>query len=88
MIGRLRSAAEEAGRPALSREAHGVKGMLSLMACGALAKVAGGLERQPEGPGSDEAVRDLINGLRRLKERLTSEMPQATHGPTKDQARG
>jgi HPt (histidine-containing phosphotransfer) domain-containing protein len=88
MIGRLRSAAEEAGRPALSREAHGVKGMLSLMACGALAKVAGGLERQPEGPGSDEAVRELIDGLRRLKERLTSETPQAAHGPTEDQARG
>jgi hypothetical protein len=58
------------------------------MACGALAKVAGGLERQPAGPGSDEAVAELIDGLRRLKERLLSESPQAAHGPTEDQARG
>lgn len=88
MIGRLKDASREEGRPSLSREAHGVKGMLSLMACGALAKVAGGLERQPAGPGSDEAVAELIDGLRRLKERLLSESPQAAHGPTEDQARG
>jgi PAS domain S-box-containing protein len=88
MIERLKSAAEATGRPDLTREAHGVKGMLSLMSCAALARVAGGLERQPTGPGSDEAVRELIDGLRRLKERLSSESPQAAHGPTEDQARG
>ena len=71
----------------LSREAHGVKGMLSLMGCASLAKLANTIERQPADPGSKARTAELIDGLRKLRETLRSRTDLSPDGQAENQTR-
>jgi two-component system sensor histidine kinase/response regulator len=80
MIGRLAAARDAQEPEALSREAHGVRGMLSLMACAGLAKLAHRIERQPA-EAIDQGWADaLIAGLRKLREALRSRTDLSADG--------
>ena len=86
MIDQLGSALARRDAAALERHAHGTKGMLALMGCVALAKLAGTIERQPDGPEVTPQVNDLIDGLRKLRESLVSRADLTPHGQAEDQA--
>lgn len=87
IIGRL-SAARDAGDPdALGREAHGAKGMLSLMACTGLARLAHQIERQPTDATAQARADELIDGLRKLREALRSRPDLSADGQAETQTR-
>jgi PAS domain S-box-containing protein len=87
IIGRLCSA-RDAGEPdTLGREAHGAKGMLSLMACGSLARLAHQLERQPAETTARTRADELIDGLRKLRETLRSRTDLRPDGQAETQTR-
>ncbi|MFM7240550.1 MAG: ATP-binding protein, partial [Opitutia bacterium] len=86
MIDQLGSALARRDAVALERHAHGTKGMLALMGCVALAKLAGTIERQPDGPEVGPQVDALIDGLRKLRESLISRADLMPHGQAEDQA--
>ncbi|MFM7743384.1 MAG: ATP-binding protein, partial [Verrucomicrobiota bacterium] len=87
IIGRL-CAARDAGEPdTLGREAHGAKGMLSLMACGSLARLAHQLERQPAEATARTRADELIDGLRKLRETLRSRTDLRPDGQAETQTR-
>lgn len=80
MINRL-CLARDSGEPdTLSREAHGAKGMLSLMACDSLARLANQVERQPTESSARARTDELIDGLRKLHEALSSRIDLRPHG--------
>jgi HPt (histidine-containing phosphotransfer) domain-containing protein len=72
IITRLCVARDSAEPDTLSREAHGAKGMLSLMACTGLARLANQIERQPTETSARARTDELIDGLRKLRETLQS----------------
>lgn len=80
IISRLALARKSPGAEDLGREAHGVKGMLSLMACSGLAGLANQIERQPAAPAARTHADELIAGLRRLRETLLSKSELSAHG--------
>ena len=86
MIDQLGTALARRDAVALERHAHGTKGMLALMGCVALAKLAGTIERQPDGPEVGPQVNELIDGLRKLRESLVSRADLTPHGQAEDQA--
>ncbi len=86
MIDQLGTALARRDAVALERHAHGTKGMLALMGCVALAKLAGTIERQPDGPEVGDEVNELIDGLRKLRESLVSRADLTPHGQAEDQA--
>ena len=86
MIDQLGTALARRDAVALERHAHGTKGMLALMGCVALAKLAGTIERQPDGPEVGSEVNELIDGLRKLRESLVSRADLTPHGQAEDQA--
>ncbi len=86
MIDQLGSALARGDAVALGRHAHGTKGMLALMGCVVLAKLAGAIERQPDGPEVAPQVNELIDGLRKLRESLVSRADLTPHGQAEDQA--
>jgi CheY-like chemotaxis protein len=86
MIDQLGSALAQGDAAALHRHAHGTKGMLALMGCAGLAKLAGTIERQPAGPEVGPQVNELIDGLRKLRESLVSRADLTPHGQAEDQA--
>ncbi len=86
-IQRLGAMQLDASAENLSREAHGVKGMLSLMGCASLAKLANTIERQPADPGSKARTAELIDGLRKLRETLRSRTDLSPDGQAENQTR-
>jgi CheY-like chemotaxis protein/HPt (histidine-containing phosphotransfer) domain-containing protein len=86
MIDQLGTALARRDAGALERHAHGTKGMLALMGCVALAKLAGTIERQPDGAEVGPQVNELIDGLRKLRESLVSRADLTPHGQAEDQA--
>lgn len=56
----------------LALQAHGIKGMLSLMGCQELSKLASRIEHNASSPISKENTQQLINGLRTLQETIRS----------------
>lgn len=60
--------------------------MLALMGCAALAKLASAIERQPAGGAAADQVKELIDGLRKLRESLVSRADLKLHGQSEDQA--
>ncbi len=56
----------------LTLQAHGIKGMLSLMGCQELSKLASRIEHNASSPISKENTQELINGLRTLQETIRS----------------
>ena len=86
MMAQLGAALAQRDAVALERHAHGTKGMLALMGCVALAKLAGTIERQPDGPEVGPQVNELIDGLRKLRESLVSRADLTPHGQAEDQA--
>jgi CheY-like chemotaxis protein len=72
IITRLCVARDSSEPDTLSREAHGAKGMLSLMACTGLARLANQIERQPTETSARARTDELIDGLRKLRETLQS----------------
>ncbi len=87
IIHRLTVARDDASPETLSREAHGAKGMLSLMACSGLARLANTVERQPADPGSRARTDELIDGLRKLRESLLSRADLSPDGQAETQTR-
>jgi len=86
MIAQLETAAARRDQGELSRQAHGTKGMLALMGCAALAKLASAIERQPAGGAAADQVKELIDGLRKLRESLVSRADLKPHGQAEDPA--
>ena len=80
MIGRLGAARDAHETEALGREAHGARGMLSLMACAGLAKLAHRIERQPAEAIAQGDPDELIDGLRKLREALRSRTDLSADG--------
>ena len=85
MISSLETAAAEGDQAELSRQAHGTKGMLALMGCAALAKIANTVERQPGLSVAGGQVNELIDGLRKLRDSLVSRADLKPHGQAEDQ---
>ena len=86
MIVRLEQAAGRGDLAELTRQAHGTKGMLALMGCAPLAKLANTVERQPAVATAGGQVKELIDGLRRLRDSLGSRADLKPHGQAEDQA--
>jgi len=80
MSGRRGAARDAHETEALGREAHGVRGMLSLMACAGLAKLAHRIERQPAEAIAQGDPDELIDGLRKLREALRSRTDLSADG--------
>lgn len=53
-------------------QAHAVCGMLGMMGCSELVRLAGQIDRKPRDPQTVKRVKQLIDGLRRLQESLRS----------------
>lgn len=85
MIARLETAAAAGDQAELTRQAHGTKGMLALMGCAALAKLANTVERQPGIAAAGGQVNELIDGLRKLRDSLVSRADLKPHGQAEDQ---
>ncbi len=82
------STARDSGDPdALGREAHGAKGMLSLMACTGLARLANQIERQPGDNTARARTEELIDGLRKLRQSLQSRTDLSADGQAETQTR-
>ena len=86
MVTDLESALNQGDPEAVMRQAHGVKGMLALMGCIELSRVAAQLERTPGLPPAAETCQRLIGGLRNLLLSLSSDSELTPHGQTQDQA--
>jgi HPt (histidine-containing phosphotransfer) domain-containing protein len=87
IINRLCLARDSSEPDTLSREAHGAKGMLSLMACGGLARLANQIERQPTETSARARTDELIDGLRKLRETLQSRSDLSPDGQAETQTR-
>jgi two-component system sensor histidine kinase/response regulator len=87
IISRLCRARDSAEPDTLSREAHGAKGMLSLMACAGLARLANQIERQPTETSARARTDELIDGLRKLRETLQSRSDLSPDGQAETQTR-
>jgi CheY-like chemotaxis protein/anti-sigma regulatory factor (Ser/Thr protein kinase) len=87
IIARLTAARNSSEADLLSREAHGAKGMLSLMACGGLARLANQIERQPTEASARARTDELIDGLRKLREALQSRSDLSPDGQAETQTR-
>ena len=86
MVADLETALNQGDPETVMRQAHGVKGMLALMGCIELSRVAAQLERTPGLPPAAETCQRLIGGLRSLLQSLSSDPELTTHGQTQDQA--
>jgi CheY-like chemotaxis protein len=84
---RLCVARDSSEPDALSREAHGAKGMLSLMACTGLARLANKIERQPTETSARALTDELIVGLRKLHETLQLRSDLSPDGQAETQTR-
>ncbi len=80
MIHRLEVARDASNLELLSQEAHGIKGMLSLMSCASLARLANSIEVDPGQPEVGVRINELIVGLRKLLETLQSRSDLSPHG--------
>ena len=87
IINRLCLARDSSEPDTLSREAHGAKGMLSLMACTGLARLANQIERQPTETSARARTDELIDGLRKLRETLQSRADLSPDGQAETQTR-
>ena len=87
IITRLCVARDSSEPDTLSREAHGAKGMLSLMACTGLARLANQIERQPTETSARARTDELIDGLRKLRETLRSRSDLSPDGQAETQTR-
>jgi HPt (histidine-containing phosphotransfer) domain-containing protein len=85
LIQRLSKIHQDGSADSLSQEAHGIKGMLSLMGCAGLAKLANTIERQPADPGAKARTDELIVGLRKLGETLRSRIDLSPDGQAENQ---
>ena len=61
--------------------------MLSLMACGGLARLANQIERQPTETSARARTDELIDGLRKLRETLQSRSDLSPDGQAETQTR-
>jgi len=86
MVADLETALTQGDPETVMRQAHGVKGMLALMGCIELSRVAAQLERTPGLPPAAETCQRLIGGLRSLLLSLSSDPELTPHGQTQDQA--
>jgi CheY-like chemotaxis protein/HPt (histidine-containing phosphotransfer) domain-containing protein/anti-sigma regulatory factor (Ser/Thr protein kinase) len=86
MVADLEAALNQGDPEMVMRQAHGVKGMLALMGCIELSRVAAQLERTPGLPPAAETCQRLIGGLRSLLMSLSSDVKLTPHGQTQDQA--
>jgi CheY-like chemotaxis protein/HPt (histidine-containing phosphotransfer) domain-containing protein len=86
MVADLEAALNQGDPETVMRQAHGVKGMLALMGCVELSRVAAQLERTPGLPPAAETCQRLIGGLRSLLLSLSSDVKLTPHGQTQDQA--
>lgn len=87
IISRLEAIRKEGTPESLSREAHGTKGMLSLMGCTGLARLANAIERQPSEPAAQGRADELIDGLRNLRNTLLSRADLSPDGQAENQTR-
>jgi PAS domain S-box-containing protein len=85
VIQRLEQASQEKEPENLSREAHGIKGMLSLMGCKPLARLAHSLEEHPADATAPHRAQELISGLHQLYESLLSRTDLSPHGQAENQ---
>ena len=67
LIIELTETIKKPNKDGLILQVHGIKGMLSLMGCVELAKLASRIEYNPSSPIAKENTQLLINGLRSLK---------------------
>jgi two-component system sensor histidine kinase/response regulator len=86
MVADLETALDQGDPETVMRQAHGIKGMLALMGCIELSRVAAQLERTPGLPPAAETCQRLIGGLRTLLQSLSSGEELSAHGETEDQA--
>ena len=86
MVADLETALTQGDPETVMRQAHGVKGMLALMGCIELSRVAAQLERTPGLPPAAETCQRLIGGLRSLLQSLSTDPELTPHGQTQDQA--
>ena len=86
MVADLEAALNQGDPETVMRQAHGIKGMLALMGCIDLARVAAQLERTPGLPPAAETCQRLSGGLRSLLQSLISTAELTSHGQTKIQA--
>lgn len=86
MVADLEAALNQGDPETVMRQAHGIKGMLALMGCIDLARVAAQLERTPGLPPAAETCQRLIGGLRNLLQSLSSTVALTPHEQTEDQA--
>jgi PAS domain S-box-containing protein len=86
MVADLELALGQGDPETVMRQAHGIKGMLALMGCIELSRVAAQLERTPALPPAAETCQRLIGGLRTLLKSLSSEAELTPHAQTEDQA--
>jgi two-component system sensor histidine kinase EvgS len=87
IIARLCAARDGGDADALGREAHGAKGMLSLMACAGLARLANQIERQPGENTARARTEELIDGLRKLRLTLQSRTDLSADAQAETQTR-
>lgn len=72
LIEQLATASNQANVPELILQAHGIKGMLSLMGCQELAILASRIEHNASSPIAKENTQQLIHGLQTLQETIRS----------------
>jgi two-component system sensor histidine kinase/response regulator len=72
LIEQLAAASSRANIHELTLQAHGIKGMLSLMGCQELAKLASRIEHNASSPIAKENTKQLIHGLQTLQETIRS----------------
>jgi signal transduction histidine kinase/CheY-like chemotaxis protein len=87
ILARLCAARDGGDADALGREAHGAKGMLSLMACAGLARLANQIERQPGENTARARTEELIDGLRKLRLTLQSRTDLSADAQAETQTR-
>ena len=85
IIERLEAVSQSQNTEALGREAHGAKGMLSLMGCKALSHLAWSLEKDPANATAPQRTKELISGLHQLHESLLMRTDLSPHGQTENQ---
>jgi len=86
MVADLETALAQGDPETVMRQAHGIKGMLALMGCIELSRVAAQLERTPGLPPAAETCRKLIGGLRTLLHSLRPDPSKRPHAEAEDQA--
>ena len=84
LIAQLQQVLQSADSESIIKECHSLKGMLALMSCPTLARLAGELEQNPIGPLAQNYGKKLSDGLHRLQQSLSVSPVLAPHGQDQD----